>query len=230
MQYLGGKSRLAKHIAPIIESYRAPGQVYLEPFVGGGSILCAVGSERVACDLNEALVTMWRALQDGWEPPEVLDKDEWDWIKMLRDPADPLTAFAGFGCSFGGTWFGSYAKNKSGLDYVATTRRVLLKQRERMAGVTFHHCSYLDLRPNGLVVYCEPPYANTAGYNAVGEFDSALFWNTMIEWGKNNIVLVSEFSAPEDPRIEEVWSIERAILIKGTQDLRKVDRLYRVTA
>lgn len=225
MRYLGGKSRLAKHIAPIIESHRAPGQAYLEPFVGGGSILCAVGGERVACDLNQALITMWTALRDGWDPPEVLDEEEYKWIKMMRDPADPLTAFAGFGCSFAAKWFGGYAR---GADFAGQARRVLLKQREKMKGITFHHCSYLDLRPTGLVVYCDPPYADTTSYDATGDFDSGLFWDTMFEWAKDNTVLVSEFSAPDDPRIKEVWTLERKITVTIDNYGTKVDRLYRV--
>ena len=226
MQYLGGKSRLAKHIAPIIESYRtSPEQLYVEPFVGGGSILCAVSGNRYACDMNWSLVTLWRELRDGWEPPMEVNAEDWAWANALRDPRDPFTAMAGFGCSFGAQWFASYAEGKGGTAY-----RVLKKQQALIQGVQFRCCSYADLEPQGMVVYCDPPYANTAGYNAIGAFDSEKFWETMYRWAQTNTVLVSEFSAPDDPRIKEIWSVERKVTLASHGKYKTaVDILYEVS-
>ncbi|WP_217959426.1 DNA adenine methylase [Acutalibacter muris] len=38
MKYVGSKSRIAKHIVPIIQSYidKTDANFYLEPFIGGG--------------------------------------------------------------------------------------------------------------------------------------------------------------------------------------------------
>jgi hypothetical protein len=38
-------------------------------------------------------------------------------------------------------------------------------------------------------------------------FDSDLFWETMRLWSTNNLVIVSELSAPED--FVEIWNLER---------------------
>ena len=56
----------------------------------------------------------------------------------------------------------------------------------------------------GDVVYCDPPYANTAKYN-VGDFDSAAFW----QWARSRDypVYVSEYHAPED--FASIWSKEK---------------------
>ncbi len=167
---------------------------------------------------------MWRSLRDGWEPPQDITEADYNWLSALRDPRDPTTAMAGFGCSFGAQWFASYA------DKGPTAYRVLKKQQALIQGVRFRCCSYFDLEPQGMVVYCDPPYANTAGYAAVGGFDSERFWETMYRWAQTNTVLVSEFSAPDDPRIKEIWSVERKVTLaaQGTYKTA-VDILYEVS-
>lgn len=54
MQYLGGKSKIRKQVAAVIEQYRKDGQEYFEPFVGGGWILQEVKGKRTAADGNAA--------------------------------------------------------------------------------------------------------------------------------------------------------------------------------
>lgn len=235
MRYLGGKSRLARRIAPILDAAAPPGTPYLEPFVGGGSILCAMagrGRERYALDANPALIAMWRELQAGWDPPDSLSEGEWRWLRALQDPADPMTAFAGFGCSFGGSWFQAYARNEQGTNIAASVARGLRKQRELVSDVLFDCRRYWDLDPKGMLVYCDPPYAGTAGYKGVdgGRFDSDRFWEAMFRWAKQNVaVFVSEFSAPDDPGIEPVWSLDRCVTMaaRGSYS-RRTDYLYRV--
>lgn len=63
---------------------------------------------------------------------------------------------------------------------------------------------------DGDVVYCDPPYANTAQYN-VGDFDSAAFW----QWARSRDypVYVSEYHAPED--FVSIWSKEKRRLFNG---------------
>ncbi len=200
--------------------------------MGGGTIVCAVSGPRIAADLNPYLITMWKALQAGWDPPEELTEEDWRWFKALLDPEDPMTSFAGFGCSYGGSWFQAFARSGK-TNIAASVARGLRKQREKIQGVRFIHAAYHDFDPEGLVVYCDPPYANTAGYKAIaGEFDSERFWETMFRWAKKNTaVLVSEFSAPDDPGIEIVWELERKVTFGKRKDgtyPTKVDYLYRV--
>ena len=52
MHYRGGKTRLCKKISAVIESYREPGQLYVEPFVGGGSVFAEVDNPRQGGELN----------------------------------------------------------------------------------------------------------------------------------------------------------------------------------
>ena len=56
MQYLGGKSKIRKHIASFLESVRKPEQIYFEPFCGGAWVLQEMTGKRTASDGNKALI------------------------------------------------------------------------------------------------------------------------------------------------------------------------------
>lgn len=49
-----------------------------------------------------------------------------------------------------------------------------------------------------MLVYCDPPYANTTQYGAFDGFDHKVFWDKMREWARCNTVVVSEYEAPDD--------------------------------
>jgi DNA adenine methylase len=112
MQYLGGKARLAKRICAILESHRAPGQRFVDVFTGGANIVAGMGDHgpRVANDGCEPLIALYQAWLAGWRPPAEVSEELYREVKAKRDPSDPLTAFVGVGCSFGGKWFGGFAR------------------------------------------------------------------------------------------------------------------------
>lgn len=200
MRYLGGKSKIRKQVSNYLLSISS-GQAYLEPFVGGGWILQEMAHKSIsatASDMNEALITMYKALQNGWTPPDVISEETYRAYKRLQPPDDPLTAFIGFGCSFAGKWFGGYARSSDKVCYAATTKRSLLKQLPSIKKVNFLSCSYTDHTPENMLIYCDPPYAGTTSYDALPEFNHEVFWSTMRLWSKNNIVIVSEYCAPAD--------------------------------
>src|SRR3990167_10829930 len=111
MRYMGGKSRVCKPIAAYINGVVGD-RPYWEPFVGGGWVLQHVKARlRFASDLHGPLIRMWQALQSGWVPPSNVSEEEYRRLKA-DEAADPaLRAFVGFGCSFGGKWFGGYARS-----------------------------------------------------------------------------------------------------------------------
>lgn len=198
MRYLGGKSKIRFEVAKLIHKH-INGRNYFEPFVGGGWVLQeVVAGKRFASDFNKALITLYQELQKGWIPPEFLSEEDYQILKKKQDPEDPLTAFAGFGCSFAGKWFGGYARSAGKDCYAGTTARSLLKQLPKIVDVKFNSASYDTYQPKGMLIYCDPPYANTTGYTGTGRFDSELFWEVMREWSKHNTVLVSEYVSPED--------------------------------
>ena len=126
-------------------------------------------------DNHKYLVALWQALQDGYELPEVISEEMYKSIRDNKDDNPALTGFVGFGCSFGGKFFGGYARNKTGTNYAAQSKVI----------------------PAGSVVYADPPYSDTTGYTS-GKFNSEEFWDYMRQIGKDNQVFISELEAPDD--------------------------------
>lgn len=132
-------------------------------------------------------------------PPE-----EYRYIRDHKDDDPALAGFVGFGCSFGGKWFGGYARNASGTNYALQSKRSLLKDMATLQDARFVCEDYRRVCiPPGAVIYADPPYNNTTGYS--GErFDSAEFWRAMrLLADTGHTVFVSEQEAP--PGIECIW-------------------------
>lgn len=237
MRYVGGKSKIAQHLAAEMLAASEGRVVYWEPFVGGGSMLPHMAPffrQTVASDISDDLILMWQALQRGWMPPEVVTVEEYNELRTA--PPSALRGLVGFGGSFGGKWFGGYARG--GFDSKGNPRnhqwesaRAAMRIRDAIASspVTFERRHYQTIQPQwGDVVYCDPPYAETQGYGAAGEFDSAAFWETAERWSElGATVFVSEYSAPEG--WESVWSAnKRQSLVRPDQgrDIR-VEHLFR---
>jgi hypothetical protein len=51
------------------------------------------------------------------------------------------------------------------------------------------------------LIYCDPPYFETKEYAAVGEFDTPKFWDWANKVARENTVLVSEATLPDDRNI-----------------------------
>jgi DNA adenine methylase len=198
VRYLGGKSKIRKQVSAVLEMLRLPGQVYFEPFCGGAWVLQEMSGPRIASDGNAALVTLYRALQTGWAPPDFISEPEHRAIRVRNDHNDPMTAFSNFGCSFAGDWRGGYARSEGKDCYARTARTSLLKQLPMIQDVDFQYGVFVDHAPDGMLVYCDPPYQGTETYGGCAPFDHSLFWDMVRFWSWNNTVVVSEYSAPDD--------------------------------
>lgn len=226
MQYLGGKSKIRKQLASVIESFRVPGQMYFEPFVGGGWVLQEISGMRMAADGNVSLIAMYAALQNGWLPPHFVSEDEWRFWRESDDILNPMKAFCGFGCSFGGKWFGGYARSEGKTCYAATSKRSLLKQLPLIRDVTFLAGDFTNWVPEGMLIYCDPPYAGTTNYGAFNGFDHELFWNTVRMWTEKNTVLVSEYQAPDDFECVAEFNSRMGLTTAGERPVR-IERLFK---
>lgn len=225
MQYFGGKSRIKNHIVHYLESIRLNNQIYIEPFVGGGSIISSMSGERYGYDKHPYLIAMYKELQKGWIPPTNLTKEEYEKAKN-GEYEDYLTGFIGFGCSFAGKWFGGYAKNKRGDNFCLNSHNAILRKMKTMQEIQFECKDYRELNPKGALIYCDPPYQGTTQYGKiVGEFDSNEFWNKVKNWSKENTVVVSEYDAPED--FITVWQKDVKTEIRNKENKRE-DRIERM--
>lgn len=233
MQYLGGKSRLARDIAAHVNAERGDRSVW-EPFCGGLSVsreLCKAGPI-IASDVNVGLVALYQAIEDGWDPPEHVSEETYRAARSLPE-TDPLRAFCAFGCSFGGKEWGGYARQAKGYDYASGARRGLLRDvgALRASGSAIRVLDFLAIEPMArpLVIYADPPYAGTTGYRT-GTFDHDLFWARVQGWERLGVpVLVSEYACPVPHRV--VWEKAHARQVQGgTQAEAVTERLFRVRA
>lgn len=155
--------------------------------------------EKVICnDNHKYLIAMLNAVKHGYQLPDNISEGDYKYIKEHKDDDPALSGFVGFGCSFGGKWFGGYARNKSGTSYAAQSKRSLLKDMATLSFAKFVCGDYRDIEiPCGSIVYADPPYDGTTGYGSV-KFDKSEFWDYMRKISKYNDVYISEQNAPED--------------------------------
>lgn len=232
MRYVGGKSRIASWVQVNLETFASRNSCYLEPFVGGGSILARMAplfGTVEAGDAHEDLILMWQAAQSGWVPPERVTREEYEALRCAEPSA--LRGFVGFGASFSGKWFGGYVDQawdnyhqRMTKPYAQAASRAVVKDAAKFSRVTFKHCDYTEWQPRaGTLVYCDPPYAVGTGYNGIREFDSALFWRTAQAWAERGAdVVVSEAGAPKG------WIVlaerERAHMLRATKGVAQNKR------
>jgi len=213
--YQGGKKRLGKRISDVIKQVEIDGCKenldYIEPFCGMCGVLVHMvdGKRKIeASDINKDLILMWKAVQDGWLPEDKeITKDEFEKMK-LQTIHSKERGFYGVVCSFGNDYFGTYRNNNIQQDYVKIGINNINSIKDKTVNITFEHKSYIDIRNiNNKLIYCDPPYLNNNLKNKLfRKFDHLLFWNTMREWSKDNIVIISEREAPDDFKC--IWEQE----------------------
>lgn len=221
MQYLGGKSRLAKDIVATIRLKCPTSRVAIEPFCGGGAVTKELAKNFdvvKASDIHEDLILMWKALQNGWIPPKEISFDEYTKLKIASPSA--LRGFAGFAQSWGGKWFGGYARFKNE-NYAKKGYNSILNITPYLHKITYKLESYKNITfDDGDLIYCDPPYKNHTGY-LHKNFNHDEFWATVRDWkNKGAKVFVSEFEAPED--FQCIWSKERKLSVRGDLKTAKI--------
>jgi DNA adenine methylase len=238
MKYMGSKRRIAKHIAPIIQGFIESGnyKTYIEPFVGGANMIEAIKCDaRYGSDVNGYLIELLEFVAAGHchELPEAITEQEYNSIKNYKDQYPSwLVGFCGFNATFGSKWFGGYARARKGTGYdrdVICGKIALTKQAPLIEDVQFTHHTYKNWSPENCVVYCDPPYQKTTNYKS-GDFDHADFWQWCKKYAElqyNNVILVSEYAAPEG--FECIWSKEiENTLSKDTTGKKGIEKLFLV--
>ena len=201
MIYMGSKNRLAKHIAPIIQSYVTPfTKGYLEPFVGGANMIDKIQChKKIGCDIHPKLIALLTYIQDETNKlPCGVTAEEYKIVSKNRDAyPDWYVGLVGFCASFGPRYFEGYARSSPRQNYIAERIVALERQRPALKSIHFKACDYLSIPSlNNYVIYCDPPYKNTKKYT--GAFDTNIFWEWVRKYSENNTVLVSEYQAPDD--------------------------------
>lgn len=173
IKYMGSKSRIAKDIVPIIQSYidEAGIENYCEPFCGGCNIIDKIRCNRkLACDLNQYLIALLIHVRDGGELYDSVSRELYNKAKAAfksghnSEFRNWQIGNIGFLGSFNGKFFdGGYAKagyKKTGYrDYYREAKNNLLKQAPKLKGIDFMVSDYKNINLSGskYVIYADPP-------------------------------------------------------------------------
>ena len=112
---------------------------------------------------------------------------------------------------------------KSPLNYVGGKYKLL-------KDITFKCCSFEEYKDiEGYVIYCDPPYAGTTPYKQP-EFPYEKFYDWCRKIGEKNIVLISEYSMPDD--FECIWQKEMMCTLDSNRKENdkkniRVEKLFR---
>lgn len=225
MQYLGGKSRIAKQLVNYMSAVRDDDMTWVEPFMGSGKVISKVNNPRIGADINHELISLFKMLQQGYKPPTDVSENLYNEIKNNQDnyPAH-LRGFVSFACSFGGRRWGGFAKNERNENYSLQGYNSLMRQKPSMDGVDLYCCDYKDLKiPPKSLIYCDKPYIDTAGYGF--EFNHLEFYQWCIDRANDgHLVFISEYQAP----FELVWSEEVDVTIAKDKIIKRTEKLFRV--
>lgn len=133
----------------------------------------------------------------------------------------------GFCASYNAKWFGGYAgtvktKINTYRNYYDEAVRNVLKQRHYLKGVRFICSDYRRLHVKNALIYCDPPYQGTTGYK--DSFDHKAYWDWVRKMSKDNIVLCSEYSAPDDFKC--IWQKQLVISLDKSSRSKAVEKLF----
>lgn len=214
MKYLGSKNRLSKELAPIIQKCidKSGYEKYLEPFVGGANMIDKIKCKhKFGSDNHKYLIALLKqASKDTSVFPLHISEEEYIRVRDNKnDYPDWYVGLVGFCATFSGKWFNGYARGfkedkVTPRDIPNETIRNIIKQAPKLKDIKFNCCDFRSIKNiSGFVIYCDPPYRDTTKYST-DDFPYEEFYDWCREMSENNIVLVSEYSMPDD--FQCVWS------------------------
>jgi DNA adenine methylase len=230
MSYVGGKAK-CRFIIDTLNHPAFDSMDYLEPCVGYGHILRRVVRKRsyTASDSHPLLMCLLQAIQERTPLPTEISRDRYNELRQ-SDEISVERGLAAFCYSFNGKCFAGYCptyRRRNGrIDDMVKSRMNYYKSlqgSEAFQKATLGCCDFSCHTPSDKLVYADPPYRGTQGYGA--PFDHERFWETMVEWSKGNIVLVSEYSAPAD------WmcigqEAKKSTLAGGDKQTNRLEKLW----
>ena len=238
MKYVGSKARLSKDIAPIINKLIKENNITLfeDWFVGGANMIDKIKCEKkIGYDINEYLIEMWNALQQGYAIPPNVDKAEYIRVKdNIKDYPKEYVAIVGFCATYNAGWFrryGGQAINKFGKirNYYDEAKRNIEKQVPNILDIDFICKDYKEILPqNNSLIYCDIPYKSSSYEMYQEKFNHNEFWERMRTISKNNIVLISEYDAPKD--FECIFEKQLTTSFDNKQTKKDTEKLFRFKA
>jgi len=246
MKYMGGKSRIAKHILQQIEKNVNVAEFdwWVEPFVGGGGMIDKVewgNISRMGSDLSKECIlalTYIKNIENEVDFPknnqEFTEETYHEQKKQVKNgELTGLNCYTGYALSYGGQWYGGWCrdrKSRKGRDDIAEAYGAAKKQSKALQTVDLRIGSYLDLViPEKSIVYCDIPYKSTTKYttNSKNLFNYEQFYQWCIDNRTKHRIFVSEYFMPSE--FVCIWEKEIASSLgKNTGAVQGLEKLYMI--
>jgi DNA adenine methylase len=256
IRYFGGKSKIANDVSAYINNLITKGidqcniseennesqakslttlipphTHYVEPFCGACNVASKIHiKNKILNDKNPYLISMFKALQNGWIPPQEVSEEEYKYAKINQDKEPHIAGFVGFACSFAGKFWGGYARDNRGGNYALRGHNSILKKMETLMDADFMCKDFTELEFENCIIYCDPPYKDTTPYykKILGEFPYDVFIEWVHNQSKNNIVLVSEYkhNVPKNANIVLEIPSKTSIRDKNNSVIETIEVLY----
>ena len=177
-------------------------------------------NNKIGTDIHKYLIAVLKKLEKGWIPPEEITEELYKDIQSNKDKyPDYLVGYVGFQLSYGGKCFRGYRRDKAEKrNYSLEAYNNTIKQIPNLKGIRFQQFDFRDLpleKIKGCVIYCDIPYRGTTKYKT-----ETFPYEEFYEWVKvasiNNIVLISEYSMPEE--FTCIWSKETKTLLDSNKN------------
>lgn len=216
--YWGGKKRLSYQFLPALldhiqsqERKTGKKQLYLEPFLGMGSVLRTLVENSnhhiktfIGCDEDPRIITFWEEIKKGWTPPRQITHKQYKALKESKDEGSVLHSFIGHSCGFHGIYFRGNAPAQRVEQMVKrnykTVNKVIDILEPRWDDIHFLNVDFFDMDPpENAIIYLDPPYKGSTDASAGAGFNTDKFWKQAELWSNpkyGNIVIVSEAQAP----------------------------------
>ena len=136
MHYFGGKFKISKDLANVLNPI-TKGKPFVDLFCGACNVIekITTASSRMANDNSPYLIALLKAIQDGYEPPICVTREQYNYVMSHLDENPALSGFVGIGCSFSGGWKNGYARTiNKGHNYPKEARNTLLRQKQKLGG------------------------------------------------------------------------------------------------
>lgn len=236
MKYVGSKSKISKDIVPIIQKYIDDNEIstYIEPFVGGANVIDKINCKyRFGSDIDTIPISLLTKCVDNPNLldtlPEMVSREYYYEVKYNKDKFEDwyysaILLFGSYNNRVYGGCYGAMATTKEGQirNYFQESIRNFKKQIPRLKDIVFENKAYYETNAKNCLIYCDPPYAHSIKYSQ--PFDNEKFWQWCRNMSKDNIVIISEYSAPED--FVCIWEKEIKVHIRNNKKNMATERLF----
>lgn len=138
-----------------------------------------------------------------------------------------ILLFASYNAYIQHPTYGAMTKTKEGKvrNYFKEALNNYKKQLPSLVDVKFTSFDYAYYSNcKNCLIYCDIPYKNTNKIKYIQDFDDDRFWQWARDMSKHNVVLISEYDAPND--FKHVWNKEVCVSMNYNSRHKRVEKLF----